>query len=890
MGPPEDPVEPLWRRWLEARNRRGLRTALFIGLTLYPAFGALDVIIAPREALPWLWGTRIAFVVVALLLFGVVRSPTTGPWLEYLAAAYLWFAAAGIALMTSFVGGLASPYYAGITLVVVAAGLLFVWRPRVVIITHSAIVGTYVVVNLVQPSVGPVREALSNLAFLSATALIAGVGQVLLFRTQREQHEQRVRLERTTANLEKAHLELQQLDQFKSRFFANMTHELRTPLAMILTPLELLMQGEMGSFTPAQKSSFSTMFRSALKLLKLINDLLDLSRLEESRLRLDVKEQDLAEHLRALTEQSQVLARRKSITLDFRPGAPRAEVWCDLERMERVFVNLLSNAIKFTPPGGHVAVSLGERPDAVVVEVEDDGPGFPPERASRLFERFYQVDMEGTRRYGGAGIGLALAREIVLLHGGAIEAHSDGRRGARFRVVLRKGRGHFRPESLATPAAAPEIDAQAGIDWAVQLSSGRDFRLLDIEEAAERRVVDRDTDEEVRPYTAVVVEDSAQIVQFIHMTLRRQFKVLAAPDGLKGLELARRERPNLVVTDLMMPGIDGLELTRRLREDPDTRHLPVIMLTARGELDDRVKGLETGVSAYLTKPFSPKELLTCARQLVRAKEQTADLVLHQRMESLEIVAAGLAHEMNNPLNYVKNALARVRQDGEDSLALLDAAVGRPLDAAERERAARIGARVRELLTVADSGLKRLAGTVELMGRYGRAGYRRELVPHDAWETVRTAAAVVLPATGRHVEVALDLQGDGVVECVPEELGQVITNLLQNAIEAVPEETGRVLLRGRVEGEELVLQVKDNGPGIPAEVQQRLFTPFFTTKGPGRGMGLGLTITRRVIQTMGGSLQFSSPAGQGTEFTVRLPLRQRPPPTPEARQAAEAGSA
>ena len=881
MGPPEDPVEPLWRRWLEARNRRGLRTALFIGLTLYPAFGALDVVIAPREALPWLWSTRAAFVALSLLLLIGARPPATGPSLEYLAAAYLWLAAAGIALMTSFVGGLASPYYAGITLVVVAAGLLFVWRPRVVVVTHSAIVGTFLVVNLVQSSVGPIREALSNLAFLSATALIAGVGQVLLFRTQREQHEQRVRLERTTANLEKAHLELQQLDQFKSRFFANMTHELRTPLAMILTPLELLMQGEMGSFTPAQKSSFSTMFRSALKLLKLINDLLDLSRLEESRLRLDVKEQDLAEHLRALTEQSQVLARRKNIGLDFRPEVPRAKVWCDLERMERVFVNLLSNAIKFTPPGGQVVVSLREAPDAVVVEVEDDGPGFPPERASRLFERFYQVDMEGTRRYGGAGIGLALAREIVLLHGGTIEAHSDGRRGARFRVSLRRGRAHFRPESLATPAAAPGTDAQAGIDWAVQLASGLDFRLLDIAEAAERRVVDRDTDEEIRPYTAVVVEDSPQIVQFIHMTLRRQFKVLAAPDGLKGLELARRERPSLVVTDLMMPGIDGLELTRRLRADPATSHLPVIMLTARGELDDRVKGLETGVSAYLTKPFSPKELLTCARQLVRAKEQTADLVLHQRMESLEIVAAGLAHEMNNPLNYVKNALGRVRQDSEDSLALLDAAVGRPLDAAERERAARIGARVRELLSVADSGLKRLAGTVELMGRYGRAGYRRELVPHDAWEAARTVVGVVLPATGRHVEVALDLQGDGVVECVPEELGQVVTNLVQNAIEAVPEGTGRVQLRGRVEGSELVLQVKDNGPGIPDDVQQRLFTPFFTTKGPGRGMGLGLTISRRVIQSMGGTLQFASAAGQGTEFTVRLPLRHPAPLAPEA---------
>jgi signal transduction histidine kinase len=873
MQAPAAEVELRWRRWLVERNRRGMRTALLIGITLYPLFGALDWVIAPGPALPWLWATRIGFAIVTLALFPFLRAQAFERYGEYLAAAYLWLAAAGIALMTSFVGGLSSPYYAGIILVVLATGLLFVWRPRVVVATHASMVAAFLVVNMARDAHGEARLALSNVAFLSATALIAGIGQVLLFQTQREQHEQRVQLEYTTANLERAHAELQQLDQFKSRFFANMTHELRTPLALILTPLELLMQGEMGKFTPAQRSSFSTMFRSALKLLKLINDLLDLSRLEESRLRLEVAESDVAEHLRSLTEQTQLLARRKSIALSFRPEADRILIWCDLERLERVFVNLLSNAIKFTPPGGHVAVSLRQEEDRVEVVVEDDGPGFPPEKAPRLFERFYQVDMGGTRQYGGTGIGLALAREIVELHGGTIEAHSDGKRGARFRVSLPRGRSQASGEVLAPRSGAGPPEGDASVDWAVLLAGRHDFRLLDIEEAAERRLVERDEDEEARPYTAVVVEDSAAIVQFIHMTLRRQFKVLAAPDGLKGLELVLRERPNLVVTDLMMPGIDGLELTRRLRSDPATHHIPVIMLTARGELEDRVAGLETGVNAYLTKPFSPKELLTSARQLVRAKEETADLVLSQRMESLEIVAAGLAHEMNNPLNYVKNALARVRQDCDQALALADATQVRPLAAAEREQQAKLAGRLRELLGVADAGLKRIAGTVELMGRYGRAGYKREMVPHDAWESARTVVAVVLPATGRHVKVDLDLSGEAILECVPEEFGQVLTNLVQNAIEAAPDGEGRVRLKGAVDGDSLVLSVRDNGPGIPAEVQARLFTPFFTTKGPGRGTGLGLTITRRVVQSLGGSLQVASAPGEGAEFVLRLPLHR-----------------
>jgi signal transduction histidine kinase len=870
MGPAAAEIEQRWARWRLERNRRGLRVGLVITLTLYPAFGLLDWRLAPREALTGLWITRGTIAAVAIACFPLLRTRFFERHADLITAAFSWLAAGGIILMTPYLGGLRSPYYAGLTLTIVAAGVLFVWPPRVAAATAAAIVGSFVALNLLLGDTPRHGTAISNLAFLCATALVAAVGQLILFETQRDQVQQRARLEHATERLERAHVELQRLDELKSRFFANITHELRTPLAMVLAPLELLMAGEHGELTRSQRSQFQTMFRSALKLLKLINDLLDLSRLEESRLRLEVERHDLVDYLRGLAEQTEVLAQRKEVTLTFRPSVQRAEIWCDLERLERVFVNLLSNAIKFTPAGGHVELTLRELPGAVEVTVQDDGPGFPPDQAPRLFERFYQVETAGTRQHGGAGIGLALARELVGLHGGRIEAHSDGVRGARFTVWLQKGREHFRDDVLVA-AQAPHREREAALDWATHLVAGDEFRLLDIQEAAERRIVERDPDERTRPYTALVVEDSAPVVRLVHQSLRRDFRVLAAPDGLKGLELALRERPDLVITDLMMPGLDGLALTRRLRADPRSRHIPVVMLTARGDLDDRVLGLETGVSAYLTKPFSPKELLTCARRLVQATQQTAELVLDQRMESVEIVAAGLAHEINNPLNYVKNALARVRLDAMDALAL--AARERPLDAAEAARLDRAGARMRDLLEVADSGLKRIAGTVELMGRYGRAGFRRDLSPYDAWEAARAVVGVVLPATGRKVAVELDLAGDGVLSCVPEELNQVLTNLVQNAIEAAPERDGRVWLRGAGDADSLVLSVKDNGAGIDPETQARLFTPFFTTKGPGRGVGLGLTITRRVVQSLRGSIDIVSSPGQGAEFVVRLPRTQ-----------------
>jgi signal transduction histidine kinase len=294
------------------------------------------------------------------------------------------------------------------------------------------------------------------------------------------------------------------------------------------------------------------------------------------------------------------------------------------------------------------------------------------------------------------------------------------------------------------------------------------------------------------------------------------------------------------------------------------------MLTARGELDDRVAGIDTGVNAYLAKPFSPRELLSAARGLVKTQTTTADILLTQRMDSLETIAGGLAHEINNPLNYVKNALARVRMDAQ-----------RLVQGPPAEEAARIEKRLREMFDIAESGIRRIMRTVELMGSYSRAGYTRQLRPHDAFQAAREVVAMVLPATGRKVQVETEFAGDGHVECVPEEFNQVLTNLVQNAIEASPDGTGKVEVRGRVEDGELVLSVADNGHGIKAEDRARIFTPFFTTKGPGRGMGMGLTIAWRVVKSLGGTLDVESEVGSGTQFTLRVPRSQSRPERPAA---------
>jgi signal transduction histidine kinase len=863
-------LDARWSTWLLARNRRGTTTVLWLVIVLYPLFGILDYLMAPASWLGVLYGTRVFVSVVTLVMFRVVRGAFFDRHSARLSSGYMILISCGISLMTTQMGGLASPYYAGLSLTIVATGLLFVWPRKIVILTHATIIVSFLLPNLLFGP--PVRglAAVSNLFFLASIAVIAGTGQILAFRTQREQLANQLILEFTKANLETAHSKLQQLDRLKSEFFANITHELKTPLTMILTPLELMIDGEVGKLTEVQRATLQSMLRSGVKLLKLIGDLLDLSRLNESRLRLQIGELDLVQYLAALTAEVRPLAERKSIALEFESNVTECKVHCDLERLERVFVNLLSNAAKFTPPGGKIRMVLEDAGSDVRVGVADTGIGFPPHLAEAIFERFFQVDAAGTRRFGGTGIGLSLAREFVTLHGGKISAESEGQGGATFTVELPKGRAHLgsdrvdrRARQEARLNGKRETDRGLG-EWQVDAKS--QFRLIEIDEATDQRIVGRDVDELDRAQSVLVVEDTADVIRMIHLTLRGHFRVFAASGGEKGFELAVKHVPDLVITDLMMPGVDGMELTRRIKEDPRTRHMPIVMLTARGDLEDRVAGLDAGVSAYLTKPFSPKELVSVVRGLIRIQQTTADLVLAHNMDSLETIAGGLAHEINNPLNYIRNALSLVRTD---TAALLSHLSG---SARSSTPVPTIAARMERMFEVAESGLRRIGTTVELMQRYSREGYTRVLQPLDVFASARDVIATLSQGLERPI-VEFSFEGDGSLECVPEEFNQVLTNLIQNALDAIPEDgTGSVRVAGACDGSTLTLSVKDNGSGIAPEDRARIFTPFYTTKDVGKGMGLGLTIVRRVVTSLGGSVDVASQVGVGTEFTLRIPRR------------------
>ena len=691
------------------------------------------------------------------------------------------------------------------------------------------------------------------------------------------------KVEERTAELAQAHTQLelsykklQELDRVKSQFFSNITHELRTPLTLILAPIESILEGETGDFSENQRTYLNPIRRNALKLLKLINDLLDLARIEEHFMRIRVEPTDMAALLTEIAEHATPLAARKKIDLELEIQPDCVPIYADAEKIERAVINLVSNALKFTDDGGRVVLKLEHGEGEVVVAVQDNGIGIPAKLMDRIFKRFSQADGSVTRRFGGTGIGLALSRELVEIHGGELKAHSTEHEGSRFEIHLKPGQEHFDPKVLDRRKKTDHFDDlrrvedRGPVEWTQQLLELKDYRFLDIEEVTERRLATREQAAS-RATKVLVVEDNLEVLRFIHQQLRDEHMVYLGRDGVHGLELARREKPDVIVTDYMMPEMDGLTLLRELRSDTTTSDIPVIMLTAKSRIDDRMEVREAGADIYMNKPFSPRELRTAVRQLLERQGRQADVFMREHVRNLEVISAGLAHEIHNPLSYIKNGFV-VISEKVDSIART---LGRDdLETAERTQRIQTSLdRMNRMREISRRGIERIEQVVQLVRRYAREGYPEEPTPIKMDDAIRDVGELISTTVDKQVHVDLDLQaGDARVSCIPEEMHQVIRNLWQNALDAVGAD-GRVRVATRREQEDgvMVLEVEDDGPGIPRENLRRIFTPFFTSKEPGKGMGLGLAISQQVVTRAGGAIAVKSSPGEGTAFRVRLPM-------------------
>ena len=405
------------------------------------------------------------------------------------------------------------------------------------------------------------------------------------------------------ARVEEQAAELLALHEAKSRFYANVSHELRTPLTLVQGPLRDVLDGRLGPTTDSVREQVEIVLASGLRLGELVEQLLDVARLESGTLRLDVRRQDQSPLLRRLAASFGALARTREI--DFEARVPAEPLWAalDADQMEKVYGNLLANAMKFTATGGTVRFSAAveERGGGgeLVVTVEDDGPGIPHEEQGRVFERFHQADGSARRVHGGVGLGLALVKEITESHGGTVTLDSTPGAGSRFTV-----RTPVEPVESVEPTEPLESVATV--------------------EQPERG---GDDDEAARP-TVLVVEDHDDLRAYVRRHLEGLYRVVEAVDGHDGLERARQLVPDLILCDIMMPGMDGEELCRAIRRDPDIDFLPVVMITARAGRDVRLSALEGGADDYLVKPFDPEELRLRIRNLLHSRRR-----LRERIES-----------------------------------------------------------------------------------------------------------------------------------------------------------------------------------------------------------------------------------------------------------------
>jgi signal transduction histidine kinase/ligand-binding sensor domain-containing protein/CheY-like chemotaxis protein len=448
------------------------------------------------------------------------------------------------------------------------------------------------------------------LAALMLFGLVRGWGA-----RQRSRQRQLERLvEERTATIARQAEKLRELDDLKSQFFANVSHELRTPLTLTLGPLQDALDGRFGPLRPELAGQIETALRNAERLLGLVDQLLDIARLNAGRLRLRPRRGDLAAAVRQRVEAFLPLAERRGIELSLEDPSEPVEAWFDEVQFEKVLDNLLGNALKFTPRGGkvHAAVFPSSADGRVRVTVRDNGPGIPAGQLEKVFERFYQVEADARRRWPGAGIGLALARQLAELHGGTVEVESAEGEGACFTVTLWRDRERLPAERVED--LPPERGKRAA--GAVPFSSETPDEPLRSDEISPRR----DDRQEDRT-TVLVVDDHPELRAYIRRHLEPGYRVIEAANGAEGLEKARAFVPDLVVSDVMMPGLDGNALFRSLRDDPELELVPVILLTARASTESRIEGLRQGVDDYMVKPFDPRELRARVDNLIASRRR-----------------------------------------------------------------------------------------------------------------------------------------------------------------------------------------------------------------------------------------------------------------------------
>ncbi len=862
-----------WTREDQSDRVRFSKIACLWALLLIPAGATLDVVTYP-DWFGWFFLVRLVNDLVIVGVLAAHFTPTGQRHIRLLTLAWLTTPQIAICYMIYLAGGFASSYYAGLNLAILAMGMVLPVTVSEVAILSGLTLSLYITAGLAHTGGGAeFRQLYDHIFFMLTTAVISTIA--VYFNHRRRFSEFRLNFE-----LNRRNRELSELDRLKSEFFANISHEFRTPLTLILAPLERLLEDHRN--LPAEVvHRLELMRENSLRLLRLVNDLLDIIRLEEGKADLERRNLRLDTLLRGVVESVTPLAETRGITLTRSLADTPVVASVDRAAVEKIFFNILSNALKFTDKGGQVAVRSHLEPGLITVTVEDTGIGISKDNLSRVFDRFRQADSSATRKYGGTGLGLALVKELTESHGGTVTIASELGQGTSVRVSLPTLAANAANVDVETDEPESETALQRRLDLAAQQSAVATFSEPATDESSPLAEPGG---------TVLIVDDEPDIRRYLRDLLQNEYRVLTARDGREALDMTQRFRPALIVLDLMLPEIDGLEVCRRIKQNPELRASRIVLLTARAEESAKLAALGNGADDFLTKPFSSVEVRTRLRNLLHSAEleqdlhhrnheledtvaelrQTRNQLVHsEKLNALGRLSAGLLHEINNPLNYCLTALQFATND--------------PILETEAE--------LKETLTDINDGMQRIRGIVKELRAfaYPSKGEQVEFRLSDAINT----AVQMLAHEARDVDIDNRIGADWVVMGSPSHITQIMVNLLSNAFKAMRspaiKRPGQVSLSATPEGEKIVISVRDNGPGISAEAIERIFDPFYTTADVGEGMGMGLSVCQTIVRNHNGELHVESKEGEWTEFSFSLMLKASDPGETALENASESST-
>ena len=660
---------------------------------------------------------------------------------------------------------------------------------------------------------------------------------------------------------------LAEIDQAKTTFFSNISHEFRTPLTLLLGPIEDAMNAP--EDIPNNRIRMNVAYRNARRMQKLVNTLLEFSRIEAGRVDGQFSAVDINSFTAELASAFRSAVEKAGMQLHLDLSPVSEPVYVDTGMWEKIILNLVSNAFKYTNEGS-ITVAIREQDGEVRISVQDTGIGIPENQLDRIFDRFHRVENAAVRSQEGTGIGLSLVMELVRIHKGRIEVTSRQGKGSTFTVILPTGKAHLPADRIATGEVTlttneRQLFLEESLQWLPDSTSAT--ALPECLSAPPHETASGD-----RRFRVLLAEDNADMRDYVGRLLSGHYDLVTAKDGEDAFEKMATVRPDLLLTDVMMPGLDGFGLLKKIRSHPGLKTTPVIFLSARAGEESRVEGLEAGADDFLVKPFSARELLARVDSNLRinaARRQHASLLeqevgrrtselyklnasLQQSNEDLRQFAHVASHDLKEPVRKVKVYTGRLQEDTSTSFS----------------------SKALSYLEKINSAANRMLTMIEGVLHYSTINSTEQLTESVDLNRIIRAIESDLELPIGQKKATLDYANLPTIEGASVLLYQLFYNLINNSLKFSKNELPcHIRITAEISGDRAVIRLADNGIGFDQQQAERIFDTFsrLNAKDKYEGTGLGLSLCKKIVVRHGGDIEAAGKKGEGAEFLIRFPV-------------------